>query len=237
MLVYEAVTQRYGTRVALDGVCLRIGDGERVALVGPSGSGKTTLFRLGYGAFQPTVGRVWVDRVDLAPLGNAQLRAIRARIAVIFQMHGLVDQLRVRDNVIAGTFGQRSTLGALRTLIMPRRDELSAVRAALARVGLLDRIGDTTFGLSGGQRQRVAIARANVQRADLVLADEPVASLDSELAHDIVDLLLDDARERGATLVCALHQAELAAKFDRIVRLEGGRVVADSRPLSVAQAG
>jgi phosphonate transport system ATP-binding protein len=229
VLAFEGVTHRYGLRTALDDVTLEVARGERVAIVGPSGSGKTTLFRLAYAAFDPTAGRVLVAGDDMRTLSGAALRRRRATIAMIFQAHGLVDRLRVWQNVIAGTFGARSTLGALRSVTAPTAAEREQVRAALERVGLGDRYADRANELSGGQRQRVAIARAVIQRAELVLADEPAASLDAELAHDTVRMLLNDARARGTTLLCSLHQPELAARFDRIVRLEHGRIVSDGR--------
>jgi len=225
MLVLESVVQRFGARTVLDDVSLTVADGERVALVGPSGAGKTTLFRLAYGAFAPTAGRVTIDGIEPGRVRGRALRDLRSRIAVIFQTHGLVDQLSVRANVIAGTFGRRSTFDAVRTVLAPHADERDAVRAALEHVGLAERIDDRVFELSGGQRQRVAVARAIVQRASLVLADEPAASLDAALGRDIVELLLRDARERGATLICTLHQRELTAGFDRVVDLQHGTLI------------
>jgi ABC-type phosphate/phosphonate transport system ATPase subunit len=130
----------------------------------------------------------------------------------------------VRANVIAGTFGRRSTFDSIRAVVAPRAPERELARAALTRVGLAERIDDRVFELSGGQRQRVAVARAIAQRAELVLADEPAASLDPALASEIVALLLDDARERGSTLVCTLHQPELTRGFDRVVELLDGRI-------------
>jgi len=225
MLAFEDVTHRYGRRVALDGVTLRIEPGERVAIVGPSGSGKTTLFRLAYAAFDPSAGRVLVGGDDMRTLRGAALRRRRATIAMIFQSHALVERLRVWQNVIAGTFGRRSTIDSLRSVTAPSAAEREDVREALERVALADRFGDRAHALSGGQRQRVAIARAVIQRAELVMADEPVASLDSELAHETIGMLLDDARARGTTLICSLHQPDIAARFDRIVRLHHGRLV------------
>jgi phosphonate transport system ATP-binding protein len=225
MLVFESVVQRFGARTVLDGISFSVERGERVALVGPSGAGKTTLFRLAYGAFAPTEGRVLVDGAEPGRLSGAALRAVRSKIAVIFQSHGLVDQLSVRANVIAGTFGHRSTFGAVRAVVAPRAAEREAVRDALADVGLAERIDDRVFELSGGQRQRVAIARAIMQRASLVLADEPAASLDPLLSREVVDLLLRDAETRGATLICTLHQRELTGGFDRVIELRSGHIV------------
>ncbi len=233
MLTFDDVTGGYGARTALAGVSFDVRPGERVALVGESGAGKTTIVRMSYGAFAPRSGRVLVDGEDLARLHGTRLRAMRARIAVIFQAHGLVDQLQVWQNVLAGTFGRRSTAGAVRAMLRPRSDELESVREALARVGLADRTFSRAFELSGGQRQRVAIARAIVQRAELVLADEPAASLDPDLGVEIVEMLLADAKARGATLVCSLHQRDLARRFDRILRVKNGRLVAEE-PLASA---
>jgi phosphonate transport system ATP-binding protein len=229
MLAYRGVAHAYGARRVLEGVTLAVQRGERVALLGSSGAGKTTLFRLAYGAFAPTSGSVLVDGIDLADLSGNALRAVRARIAVVFQQHGLIDQLSVSANVIAGTFGRRTTIGALRAVLSPSADDRAAVAAALEHVGLADRARDRAFDLSGGQRQRVAIARAIVQRAELVLADEPAASLDPLLAREIVDVLLTDAQERDAALVCTLHQPELTRGFDRVITLEGGHIVHDTR--------
>jgi phosphonate transport system ATP-binding protein len=228
VLEFVDVEQRYGRRAALDGVSLRIGRGERVALVGPSGAGKTTFFRLAYGAFVPSRGKVLFDGVDFASLRGRALRNARSRIAVVFQTHGLVERLSVRANVLAGTFGKRSTLDALRVTFAPSAEERSAAREALESVRLAERFDDRVFALSGGQRQRVAIARAVVQRAELLLADEPAASLDPDLGREIVELLLQDARKLGATLICSLHQPQLAEAFDRIIRLDEGKFVADT---------
>jgi phosphonate transport system ATP-binding protein len=227
VLVYDDVRKRYGERTVLDGVSFAVERGECVALLGVSGAGKTTLFRLAFGAFAPDGGRVLVDGVDLRGLRTAALRRVRSRIGVIFQSHDLVDELSVAANVIAGTFGRRSTFDALRAVLRPSEAERQVVRDALARVGLADRGNDRAFDLSGGQRQRVAVARAIAQRADLVLADEPAASLDPALAAEIVGLLLADARERGAALVCTLHQPELTGGFDRVVVIEHGRIASD----------
>ncbi|HXP93627.1 MAG TPA: ATP-binding cassette domain-containing protein [Candidatus Binatia bacterium] len=227
MLEFIDVEQRYGKHTALDGISVRVGRGERLALVGPSGAGKTTFFRLAYGAFVPTSGKVLFDGTDFATLHGHALREARSRIAVVFQTHGLVERLSVRANVLAGTFGKRSTIDALRCTFAPNGGETEAARSALESVRLAERLRDRVFALSGGQRQRVAIARAVVQQAELVLADEPAASLDPELAREIVDLMLADSRARGTTLICSLHQPQLAESFDRVIRLDHGRVVSD----------
>jgi phosphonate transport system ATP-binding protein len=224
-LVFDNVVQRFGARTVLDGVSFSVAPGERVALVGPSGAGKTTIFRLMYGAFAPTSGRVFVDGTEPGIVRGHALRALRSKIAVVFQSHGLVEQLSAGANVIAGTLGRRTTWGAVRAVLRPNAAELAEARAALTHVGLGDRLHDRVFDFSGGQRQRVAVARAIAQRASLVLADEPAASLDAQLGRDIVDLLLRDAKERNATLICTLHQLELTSGFDRVIEARDGNVV------------
>ncbi len=224
-LVFDSVVQRFGARTVLDNASFSVGPGERVALVGPSGAGKTTIFRLMYGAFAPASGHVFVDGKEPGIVTGRALRVLRSKIAVVFQSHGLVDQLSAGANVIAGTFGRRSTWDAVRSVLRPHADELADAHAALAHVGLGDRLHDRVFDFSGGQRQRVAVARAIAQRASLVLADEPAASLDLQLGRDIVELLLRDAKERNATLICTLHQLELTAGFDRVIEAREGRVV------------
>ncbi|GAC1539473.1 MAG: hypothetical protein NVS2B17_14790 [Candidatus Velthaea sp.] len=139
MLAYRGVSHAYGERRVLEGVTLAVHRGERVALLGPSGAGKTTLFRLAYGAFDPAGGSVLIDGIDLRGLKHRELRAARARIAVVFQQHGLVDQLSVFANVVAGTFGRRGTLALLAAVLRPSDEDCRAVHAALAHVGLDDR--------------------------------------------------------------------------------------------------
>ena len=228
MLSYENVRHAFGERVVLDGCTFSVRAGECVALIGQSGAGKTTLFRLAYGAFDPDEGTVRVGGVDLRGVHGAALRQVRARIGVVFQAHELIDELSVEANVLAGTFGRRTTLGAIRSVLRPSTLERRLAHDALARVGLADRATERAYHLSGGQRQRIAVARAIAARAELVLADEPAASLDPSLAREIVDLLIADARERGAALVCTLHQPELARSFDRVITLDAGRIVRDA---------
>jgi phosphonate transport system ATP-binding protein len=212
----------------LQGVSLQVGRGEKVAILGPSGAGKTTLFRAISGFVPVLSGSITVDGTSVQGLRGARLRDLRRRIALISQRHDLVDRLRVHQNVMAGALGRWSTLHALRFLLHPRPDELDEAARALGRVGIPQKLKSRTSDLSGGEHQRVAIARALVQHPLLLLADEPVASLDPELSGQILSLLTRLAQENGFALLCSLHQPHLAHEyFDRIIKLEAGRIQND----------
>ncbi len=207
----------------IDGVELRIRAGECVALVGASGAGKTTLLRTLAGQIPPRAGRILVDGVDVFALTGAARRRARAAIGLITQKHDLVEPLRVDKNVMAGALGRWSTWRALRFLMWSQADELAEAQAALAEVGLAGKLKAPTTALSGGEQQRVAIARALVQAPRILLADEPVASLDPRTAVEVLELLTGLARDRGMALICALHQPALAARFfDRILEARDG---------------
>lgn len=212
-------------RLVLDHVDLILARGECVALVGPSGAGKTTLLRAINGQIRPRSGRVLVEGVDLYALSGRTLRRARSRIGLVAQKHDLVEPLPVHVNVMAGALGRWSNWRALRYLVRAQASELEQCAKALGSVGLADKLKKPTSALSGGEQQRVAIARVLVQAPQVLLADEPVASLDPDTSEEILTLLTGLARDRGMGLICSLHQPELAARhFDRIVTLAGGRV-------------
>lgn len=214
--------------VALDGVSLAIGPGEHVAFIGPSGAGKTTLVRILNLTLRPTAGVVRLDGTDVATLSGAALRAARRRIGTIYQQHHLVGRLRVVHNVLAGQLGRWSLATALRSLVRPETEE--AVWA-LRQVGIPEKLWARTDELSGGQQQRVAIARVLVQNPDIILADEPVSSVDPARAAALVSLLRDLAHERQKTLLVNLHSVELAlAHFPRVIGLRDGRIRFDLAP-------
>jgi phosphonate transport system ATP-binding protein len=218
---------------ALDGVDLVIHPGERVALLGASGAGKSTLLSLLNGSVRPSGGRVEAFGTDLADLSPSRLRAIQRRVGTISQRLDLVDQVRVRHNVNAGRLGSWGTARALAALALPRADP--TVTAALDEVGLGWAVHERTERLSGGERQRVAIARMLVQRPEVVLADEPVSSLDPARADEVL-ALLRHTTARG-TLVVSLHQPDLARRHcTRVVGLQGGRVVLDLAAADVSTA-
>ncbi len=226
-----AVAPSLAAAVVISGVDLDVEAGERIALVGPSGAGKTTLLRTLNGQIPPRAGRLLFEGQDLATLKGAALRRVRAHIGLITQKHDLVEPLRVDKNVMAGALGRWSTLHALRFLLWSSPSELSEAEVALHAVGLASKLRQPTASLSGGEQQRVAIARALIQAPRLLLADEPVASLDPRTAEEVLDLLTGLTKARGMALICSLHQPDLAARyFDRIIEVKGGALVEAGRP-------
>ncbi len=226
----ERLTKRYGDTVtALADVSFSIEPGEFVAVLGPSGAGKTTLFRCLTGLTRPDGGSVIVRGRDICAIRGRQLRAARQDVALIFQQFNLVRRLTALHNVLAGRLAQLPTWRVvLRRFARPDRQR---ALACLDAVGLLDRAYARADELSGGQQQRVAIARALAQEATVVLADEPVASLDPESAAVVLDTLRVVART-GVAVVASLHQVHLAATYaDRIIALRAGRVV-ENAPVS-----
>jgi len=224
-----------GGRRALAPLDLTIGAGECVVLIGPSGAGKTSFLRLAGAAWRPSAGQVEVlgsDPWTLAPRG---LRRLRARIGVVHQSAPIPGRSRLVTAVLAGRLGQWSTLRALVSLIHP--SDIPGARAALARVGLTERLFDRCDRLSGGQLQRVGVARSLYQQPDLLLADEPVASLDPVTGAAVVRELVADARERGSTLITALHAVDLAlGNFPRVIGLRAGAVMFDLPAAKVTPA-
>jgi phosphonate transport system ATP-binding protein len=230
--VYElrGLHKRFGDGVpAVDGISLAVGRGEHVAFVGPSGAGKTTLFRLLNLTLRPTGGTILLDGVDTVTLDGTELRGARRRIGTVYQQHNLVGRLRVVHNVLAGNLGRWSLVTALASLLRPR--DAAAAGRALEHVGIPEKLWARTDELSGGQQQRVAIARVLVQDPDVILADEPVSSVDPSLAVTIVTLLRDLSHESRKTLLMNLHSVELAlAYFPRIVGVREGRIFFDLAP-------
>ena len=228
--IYELVVQ-YGKQRVLKRVSLEVARGECVAILGPSGAGKTTLFRAINGFVPYASGSIQVDGIEVGPTRGQSRRALRSRIGVVSQRHDLIENLTVLQNVMAGALGRWSSWRALRFLIWPLRDEIAEAEAALRRVDLESKLRSRTSSLSGGEHQRVAIARALVQGPILLLADEPVASLDPALSERTLALLCGLARESHATLLCSLHQPNLAERFfDRIVEIRDGKIVREHKP-------
>ena len=228
MIRLAGVTRSLGTTAALRGVDLVVNSGERVAVVGPSGAGKTTLFRIVNLSLRPDGGTYELDGADAARLRGETLRAARTRIATIHQQHDVVGRLSVLKNVLAGKLGTWNWMRATRAWVWPSKEDVAAAHAVCERVGIGGKLLERADRLSGGQQQRVAIARALFQDAQLVLADEPVASVDPALAEEIVGLLVRSATEDGRTLLVNLHQPDLVRRhFTRVVGIREGRVAFD----------
>jgi phosphonate transport system ATP-binding protein len=224
---FSGVTKRFGPEVlGLDDVSLTVHAGEVVVLLGLSGSGKSTLLRHVDGLHLPTSGSVRVLGVDVGTARGNELRALRRRIGFVFQQFDLVGSRTVLENVCTGALGRlRGPRLGLPTY--PRALRREALEH-LDRVGLADRAFQRADTLSGGQQQRVAVARALMQRPEVLLADEPVASLDPESSAQVMTLLKTISRENSLTVVCSLHQVDLALGWgDRIIGLRTGRTVLD----------
>jgi phosphonate transport system ATP-binding protein len=229
----DGVSRRYGETLAVDNVSLAVPSGQSVVLVGPSGAGKTTLLRLMAGAVKPDAGGVSLHGHDLAELSPG--RELAGLVGIVAQQYDLVANLSVLQNVLAGRLGSWRLWRSLLSLVAPR--EKPVAMQALTRVGIAERAYRRASQLSGGEQQRVAIARVLVQNPEVVLADEPVASLDPARAEDVLGLLKGVARESGKTLVASMHAVELAAKhFDRLVGVRDGRVQFDAAPDEVTPA-
>lgn len=223
----QDVHKKYGNGAyALKGIDLEIESGQFIAVLGPSGAGKSTLIRLLNGLEVPTTGRVCIDGLEV---NRKTAKAIRARVGMVFQQFNLVDRLNVMTNVLCGRLGKRHWLPSLFHLF-PKAD-IDLAKGALARVGLTEKAWVRADQLSGGQQQRVGIARALAQEPALILADEPVASLDPVTSVEIMSLLLEICRQQGISVVANLHQVDFAKEYaDRIVGLNDGRIVFDGRP-------
>lgn len=206
---------------ALDGFTLDVRPGEVVALLGHSGSGKSTFMKAATGFAPATATQLTIDGVDVTTTTGADLREVRSRVGYIFQHFNLVPQLSALTNVLSGGLHKG---GLLNTVGVFRREQRERALALLERVGLADKASERADSLSGGQQQRVAIARALMQQPRLLLADEPVASLDPRLAGSVLSLLRAIAEEDGIPVIVSLHAMHLARSYtDRFVALDDGQ--------------
>ena len=220
-----------GTR-ALDGISLDFHKGEFIVLIGLSGSGKSTLLRCINRLVDPTSGTVTFDGVDVTRATGLELRRIRRRIGMIFQQFNLVKRSSVFTNVLAGRLGYRTTW---RTIAgRPTREDVALAFENLGRVGIVEKAFGRADALSGGQQQRVGIARALMQRPELMLADEPVASLDPATSHSVMKYLEEINKKDGITVICSLHFLSLARRYGtRVIALKGGKVAFDGKPADI----
>lgn len=219
---------------ALQGVDLDIRRGEGVILLGHNGSGKSTLLRCLNRLEDPTSGSILFNGEDIIRARPRVLRDVRRRIGFVFQRFNLVGNLTAFQNVLFGALGRHGYIPSL-SMFASRGTRLEAMEA-LDRVGLADQARQRADQLSGGQQQRVAIARALVQKPEVILADEPIASLDPRAARAVMDCLWDVGREHQFTIICTLHQLEIALDLgERIVALKEGRKVMDANGAGLAK--
>ena len=236
----DKITKSYPTRhgrvCALNGLTFDVRPGERMALIGPSGAGKTTLFRLLNATLRPTSGSLRFDGQDVGGMSGRELRAMRRRIGTIYQQHHLVPSLTALENTLCGRLGYWSLLETMRSAVLPRKRESERAMAALEAVDLADKHHSRADQLSGGQQQRLAIARVLMHDPDVILADEPFASLDPALTETVATLLIGIAPGDKRTLVVTLHDVELALRyFPRIVALRDARLVFDQPRADVSR--
>ncbi len=219
----------YGPLHVLRALDLTIGSGEGVVLLGANGCGKSTLMKCLNGLEKPQSGTIAIDQQAVTTARGKQLRKIRQGVGVVFQQFNLVENLTVFQNVLYGAMGQRP--GGLLTVwnsLAPAEFREKAMHC-LSRVRMADKANHRCRDLSGGQQQRVAIARMLMQNPKVILADEPVASLDPKAGIEVMDLLWEVVQEHKMTVFCTLHQLELAQNYaDRIVGMKAGRIILDS---------
>ncbi len=221
-----------GQTVALDGIDLTVQRGEFLVLIGLSGSGKSTLLRCINRLVEPTSGRVVFDGIDVTAARGAGLRRIRRRIGMIFQQFNLVRRISVFSNVLSGRLGYRSTWRTVAS--RPSHEDVGRAYENLGRVGILEKAFSRADALSGGQQQRVGIARALMQAPELMLADEPVASLDPATSHSVMKYLEEINRKDGITVICSLHFLSLARRYGtRVIALKAGRIAFDGLPADI----
>ena len=225
MLKVEHLTKVYeGGTLALEDVSFEVEDGEFLAVIGLSGSGKSTLLRCINRLVEPTEGKITWNGVDVTKASQEDLRRIRRRIGMVFQHFNLVNRSKVTTNVLSGRLGYTNPAYSLINRFS--KDDLARAQTQLGRVGLTDRDDHRADALSGGQQQRVGIARAMIQEPEMILADEPVASLDPVLAHSIMQYLEQINQEDGVTILCSLHFLDLVEKYsERVIALNDGRLV------------
>lgn len=230
MLRLENITVIYDGKVlAVDDVNLEVNQGEFVGIIGSSGSGKSTLLKTINLLVRPYKGKVFIDDVDVTGLRDAQLRNMRKSIGFVFQDYNLIERSTVLDNVLIGRLGYKSPLKSLLGFFSD--DDYERAITALRQVGLSEKMFVRAGELSGGQKQRVAIAKTLCQRPKIILADEPVASLDISTSQNIMDYFKKVNEKKNITVLINLHDVNLAKKYcNRIVTLKKGKIIFDGRP-------
>ncbi len=234
LLNVKGLSKSFAGRAVLHGVDFELRQGELVAFLGANGSGKSTTLRCVMGISRPDAGSISIDGVDLSTLQGRALQQAGQRTAMIFQKICLVPRRTALDNVCAGALARIPTSRSLSPLLFPAGIRQEALDC-LDRVGLADRALDRVGRLSGGQQQRVAVARALCQRADIVLADEPVSALDPHAAEQVMALLRDLAHDKNLAVAAVLHQPDLALRYaDRTIGLLNGTIVFNQASANVS---
>ena len=234
MLVVEGLTCRFGTKTAVDNASFSIAPGSFVGVIGRSGAGKSTLLRMINRLAEPSEGRILYKGLDVTALRGRELRHWRARSAMIFQQFNLVGRLDVLTNVLMGRVSEVPLWRSLAQL-WPEED-VAVAMSALEQFDMGQTAAQRADQLSGGQQQRVAIARALVQEPDIILADEPIASLDPRNTRIVMDALLRINKHFGITVICNLHSLDLARGYcDRLIGMASGRIVFDGAPATLTE--
>ena len=235
MLTLTGVTRQFGAKKAVDDVSLSIAPGSFVGVIGRSGAGKSTLLRMINRLQDVSSGTIVSGGTDITRLSGTELRAWRRRCAMVFQQFNIVGRLDVLTNVLMGRLNHTSQM---RSLLKLWSDEDKAIAiSALEQFDMMAMAGQRAESLSGGQQQRVAIARALVQEPEIILADEPIASLDPRNTKLVMDGLLRLNRHFGITVICNLHDLDIAKDYcGRLIGMAQGRVVFDGAPESLTES-
>lgn len=228
MLEIKNLTVEYGNFRAIDNVSFTIKDGEFVAVIGSSGGGKSSLMKAINLLVKPKSGSIKIDDEEMTALSSRKLRMKRRKIGFVFQDYNLIDRLSVIENVLTGRLGYKSSLKSLLGIFS--KEEYENAEKALEKVGLSEKLFVRGDELSGGQKQRVAIAKALVQEPKIILADEPVASLDVNSSKIIIEYFKEINRVQGITVIINIHDVNIALKYaDRVIALKKGKIVFDGK--------
>lgn len=229
MLKLENITVSYdGKALAVDNINLEIDQGEFVGIIGSSGSGKSSILKTINLLVRPIKGKVYVDDVDIIGLKNSQLRTIRRSIGFIFQDYNLIDRSSVLDNVLVGRLGYKSSFKSIFGIF--NDEDYESASKALRQVGLGEKMFERADQLSGGQKQRVSIAKTLCQNPKIILADEPVASLDISTSKIIMEYFKTINEKNNITILINLHDVNLAKRYcDRIIALKKGKILYDGK--------
>ena len=228
-LIIKSLVKEFDNTKALDQLTLEIHDGEMVGIIGKSGAGKSTLLRLINRLIEPTSGSIQYNEINISNLKGKKLKNWRSKCAMIFQQFNLIDRLDVLTNVLSGTLG--NSFNILKLLkIYSNNEKIDALRH-LHNLDLSDKALQRVETLSGGQQQRVAIARAMMQKPKILLADEPISSLDPKNSKVVMDDIRKINKEEGIMAICNLHSLEIAKEYcERIIGLSEGKIVFDGNP-------